>query len=70
MAANNESWIAKVCNAGVSDGIEIFFPDSPHWVDWDMSNKVMQRYITEPMLLGGRKWHWRVYVLCTWNPTR
>jgi hypothetical protein len=70
-AANNESWIAKVCNMGASEGIEMFFANSPFWTGFDPVNKVLQRYVDRPLLLDGRKWHWRTWVLCTsWSPTR
>ena len=31
----------------------------------DLRCRVLQRYIMDPLLYGGKKFHFRVYVLCT-----
>jgi len=58
-------WIWKPCSQSCGRGIMVFSSDAPKEQLREMSKKrgIIQRYIPNPLLIGGRKFDMRIYVV-------
>jgi len=58
-------WIWKPCSQSCGRGIMVLSGDMPKDVLRDLSKKrgIVQRYVPNPLLIGGRKFDMRIYVL-------
>ncbi len=63
MRTDSSPWIIKLSNGKRAIGIQVV--SSPNDIPRDKNEYIAQRYISNPLLIGGRKFHIRIYLVIT-----